>query len=809
MLVILGICTSAYVYFYLHKKDIIRKVSLEINQKIQAKVTIRDADISWFATFPYLTIALKDICITDTINGVKSLPLLDAKLLYFNCNLIQLISGNINVNNIVLSDGQINFHRDSLGHSNLHILDQPGTLIKSNNTDPTAFFNALTLHNIRLYFSDVREQKNYDIFIKRVKCVTDIKGPVILYKVELDLHINFLGLYTVDGTYGRNKDLSGTIKLYLNKKTHTLALDNISLLLNHDRVSVDGVFGLDSAQHFHLHISAPSISYENAASALLEKTQPLLASFKVSQPIGIKVDMYGDTKYCSIPNISLLWSTKDNEITTPLGMISNCSFSGTFINEVKKGLTRTDDNSRIEINQFKGKLNRQTQIFSNNIIVTNLIHPIVHLELKTTCKLNDIDALINSNDFTLESGSAKINLVYDGPINDSASIAPEIEGSINLSDATIQYSQRRMRLTNCNTTLKFNHKSFEIVYLHANLGASSINISSTVSSFAPIFTHSREEMPIRIHVQSPMLDLNELIPFISKTNGDNGSLKARNKKLSGISRAMDEFTDKCNVRAYFFVKKIIFRHFAGENLNADVSVNNSNGWVINALGINQGAGRISFTGSINQDNSNKHLVVLKTIFTKIDIPRVFYSFNNFEIQSFNYTNLKGQVNLKGKLQLELDDKADVIPGTLKGDLNFQLKNGGILDFKPLEDIGKKIFPKRQFNDIEFAQLDANISISHKMIKMKRMEIASSALHLYIQGNYDLNGIGTDIVIQVPLNNISELENNKEPGNKGIDVKTGPSVYVHVMQNDKKEIQFKYNFSNKTKSISNNKNHDGK
>jgi hypothetical protein len=798
-----------YVYFTSHKKELIQKASAEISAKLEANVKIKDAGISWFATFPHITIDLEDITVIDTTYASNAQTFLTASKLYFDFNLLKLLKGQLHINWVQLNDGTINLQRDSLGKSNLHILDILPKKITHEDTSAKTLFNFLSLNNIRILFCDKGEYKKYDLLIRKIECKSDVRDTVIRYEVNLDVHINYLGLNMQDGTYGRNKDLGGEFKLNYNPKNQVLSLHKITLTLNKEPVVADGFFCLDTAKHFHLNLSAPAINFENAATSALEKTQPLLKMIKVEKPVSLEMDIYGNTKFLSVPDVHMTITVLNNTISTPGGVFSKCSLVATYIDDINKlrplvdlNTQYVDENSRFSISNLAAIWNGNSMVYSHAFVITNLVHPIVHLELAADLSLPDMDSLIQSNDFSLQGGNAKASLVYDGPMNDSARIAPDVVGTIVLRNANVLYIPRNIDLKNGNAVLRFNHTDFSIESLSGKVGSSVISVSSKVNSFAPLFEHNRP-LNLRWNISSSKIDLNEWIPLInSRKVVKRASIKEQQKLLTGISDVLDRFTDLCNINAIFSVKEIDYGHFEGDNLYADLALSDANGWEIKKASMNEGKGTIYVSGTLEEDNDNQHFVTLSTTLSNVDLSKTFYGFNNFGMKSFNYTNLKGQLNSQAKIKLTLDGKDNIVPGSLKGTLTFQVYNGELIDFHPIEDVCKKIFPARDFKDIQFAELRDNVTISGNVIDVKRMEIASSVLHLYVEGNYGLNGAKTDLAIQVPLNNISKQQVETRFFDANTKVKNGLSIYVHATQEGTGDYNFKYSFSGKPVKTSN-------
>jgi len=781
-----------YTYFTKHKKELIKKASVEIGDRIMASVKVKDADISWFGTFPYLSLELKDVNIIDSSNSSNPIPFLEANHFLVSFDIFKLIKGNFHINRVLLSDGNINFIRDSNKISNLHILDEENPSKKASHPPKQTLFNFMTLNNIRVYLIDKSEQKKYDILVKHLTCESDFDDTVTSFKINMNTHINFLGLNILDGYYGKNKDIEGSFPLFLNSKSKILTLKKIKLYVDHEPVIADGTFHLDTAKHFQLDLTAKSISFENARTSLLEKTQQTLSMIKVSKPIDIEISMHGDTKYKSIPHVNLTFNIKDNILTSPGGKFAHCSMTGNFMNEVDLKLRRSDTNSMMTVTDFDALWNGISPIHSNKIIVNNLIEPDLNFDLQASCRLTDIDSLVQSDDVNLEEGIAKIDIVYKGPSNISSKIIPDITGNVSLSNAEILYVPHNMRLTKCNGLIAFHHTAISIRNLSGSLGNSSVSINGKVNSILPLFSNSKAEMLLNWDISSHFIDLTQLVPLISGRNHKHRNIKKEQKTLAGLSYAIDSFAEKCNIKTNFSISKIVYKRFEAQNVIAELSLNTRTGWKIQSLKLDHSGGNIMLNGSVVQSNDDNHKVLLDVDIHKVDVSKIFYAFDNFGISSFNYNNLKGLASLQANLQLDLNDSAKIIPNSLKGEASFRLENGELIDFKPIEEICAKIFPTRNFKDIQFAELKDKFTVANYKIKMDKMEIESNLIHLYAEGTYALRGNATDLTIQVPINNLEMPDYYNAPENKGLNAKTGLSVFIKAEDDGKGVIKFKYN-----------------
>jgi hypothetical protein len=798
MILTLLVAAGILLYFNNHKKELIARAGSEISHKIKAKVTIKNATINWFENFPFIAIALQHVQVIDTLYSGNSLPFLDANEININGNIFQLIKGEIHISNIEVNNGTIKFNRNADGKSNLHILDeQNGT----KNTPQETLFDLITFKNIAVSITDISKQKDFSLLIWKLRCQSSFSDSLNVFNISLNTHLNYLGFNTKDGTYANGKTLEGAFQLILDTKRQLLSFFQITLFLDKAPVKADGIFHLDSAKKFHLQVSAPEISFENATSTLLAVTQATLKMFKIKKPLHIEADLSGDTKYKSLPNVLLTWGVKDDDLSTPSGIFTHASLSGRFINYMSPDKPRSDNNSQVTITSFDGLWNGISLVHSNQLVIRNLIHPFVRFDLQASCRLSDIDSMLQSDDISLEKGTAGINIVYEGPVEYVHGTVPAISGTVSLKNAEFQYIPRNLNIKNCSALLKFNKSEVTIERFFSKLGNSEISIEGHINSYAPLFTNLKSELLLQWQISSPSINLSELIPLLGQRNKIQRTTRKTGGALKGISKVIDDFADKCNIKAGFNIKKISYKKFQAQDAVAQMTLNNNTGWEIHSLRLRHADGTLLISGALTQNQAGGHSAFINATIEKADVSKVFYSFNNFGLKSLDYTNLRGKLSLVANLNVEFDKQANLLTNTIKGIVDFNLDRGELIDFAPIQEISQKIFPQRNFKDINFDVLKDHLVISDEKVQIDRMEIASNLLHFYLEGIYAFNNKGTNMLIQVPLKNILKPNLEQFPDNQGIDVNAGLSVYVHATNNSTGAIDFKYSLSPKpVKSI---------
>lgn len=81
-----------------------------------------------------------------------------------------------------------------------------------------------------------------------------------------------------------------------------------------------------------------------------------------------------------------------------------------------------------------------------------------------------------------------------------------------------------------------------------------------------------------------------------------------------------------------------------------------------------------------------------------------------------------------------------------------------------------------------------------------MEIESSVMRLFVEGNYCLRGKNTDILIQAPFSNLDteSFTEDGKPVNKGTKAKVGASVWLRAVNDDAGKIKIKLTLRKKLK-----------
>jgi hypothetical protein len=195
--------------------------------------------------------------------------------------------------------------------------------------------------------------------------------------------------------------------------------------------------------------------------------------------------------------------------------------------------------------------------------------------------------------------------------------------------------------------------------------------------------------------------------------------------------------------------------------------------------VDQSAGSLDLKATLlRRGEGNGNPLTLESHVEGVDLPGLFRSFDDFGLKAITAHNLKGRMNADIKMSGLLTNKAKVVPNSLKGTVAFQVTDGQLVDFEPMEKIHEKVLKKRDLSEIHFGTLQNELDIDSTTVTLHRMEIQSTAITLYAEGIYDLKK-GADMSLQIPLSNLKARDADIPPESRGNDSKGGISLHLRA------------------------------
>ena len=771
LIIVLFVVAAAYIHF--NKDSITEKIKTQIAKSINGSITINDVDISLLSTFPHAAINLQQVNILDT---QYKKPLLQAGLMSCRINIFQLLQPNPDIAKLVISDSRLDVFTDSLGYSNASVFAKKDTAKSSNAKPSESIIRKVELQNVEVSIANAPANKLFAFTVKNLEATIDRQDSLLLIKLDEQIFVKGLGFNTRKGSYLQNQTVNAkNWLLTLNKTTQDIYFDKTKININEQLYNLEGRFHFKDSSWFKLHVTTKNIAYKKAGQILTEKIQNKLNLMDLDKPLEtLEADISGPLAKRSDPYLLATFTTAFNDIVTPVVTFNNCSFSGKFDNHVSDSLEPEDENTAIVIYNLKANWG-SIPVTTDSLVIFDLSTPVIKFNFKSNCTFKQLDEQLALETISFTGGQVQLSLQYDGPFIPDPSLLTKLTANIKIENGTLLYEPRNISFTNCNGNVSISENNIFVDRLTCDVKQNHFEINISGFDVNKIAQKDSGKTFIACNVFTPSLNVGD---FKSAFTTQKSKKKRKgSSKLASTALQIDNLLEKGDMQLDLKAAQIQLGNFTASNAEA-ILLFQQDDWEVKKAYLQHAGGSLSVNGKIHQVNPNYHEANAKLNLQNVDVSKVFYAFNNFGQNGITSKNIRGKMNTNATLTLGLNNKGSVIDNSMKGVVDFSIKKGALINYAPIQEIGKNFLKNRDLANVTFAELKNKLVLKENKIQINRMEIASSALTMYVEGVYAFKE-GTDISIQIPLSNIKSIDTTEAVKNKGTKAKTGPSIYLRA------------------------------
>jgi hypothetical protein len=764
-----------WAYLSLNKKGIAEKIKTELQKKTSATVSIGEVGVSFLHTFPFISLQLSKIVVRDSLWATHKHDLLNAEKVYVQINPFRFLLGKSPLRKVTVEDGTFYLFTDSLGYTNINIFRKQEKPDEKENED----YPDISANNIEFIVEKQSHHKLFDFKIYQISSSIKKFNHVLLFDADLNLFVRDMIFNRKNGSYLHEKKVSGNCFVQYSLKSKILSFDDITLNIDDHPFLVSGKFftKLNPAP-FEIAIKTKNIDYKQTVDFLSDNLRKTLNEYNIDKPINISATLDGSDPLPPSPVIHLSVDASNASVKTPFEIFTNCSFDGSFFNRMDSTKTPRDENSILRFNHFSGT-SENIKLYSDSIILINLVQPALTCNIRSTFGLESLNTILESKDIDFGKGTAKLDIVYKGPVESGDSINADINGNISFDSASIKYMPKNFLFSSCSGKLVFQNKDVLIEQLNARVGSTELKMNGGIKSLMSLIDKSPDKLFLDWNIFSPKINLRDFRAFMGRNANASSSASLNKKSKRFFSKQvsqMDSLLRAWDVHLQVKANALEYKKFQATNIKAAVVLKN-NTIMFDSVSLNHASGSIMLSGFVKSEDANNSMNI-HTVINNVDIDKMLFSFENFGQDAINEKNIRGKLKADVNFVGSMNNNQEVVPGSMDGNVEFSLKNGELINFEPVENISKKVFKDRNFSDIRFAELKDRFDIKGSAIKINRMEIESTVITLFVEGIYDTKK-GTDMSIQVPLSNLKARSDDTIPAIRGVNSKTGFSVRLRA------------------------------
>lgn len=796
LLVLFILIIATYVglawYINTNKEEVQAKLLKELNGGLTGSLIIQKMEATFLQGFPRVSLRLEKVVLQDSLYKKHGHTLLKADELNVAVNALALLHGTIEIKKMSIENAAIDMFTDASGYTNTAVFKKNKS--KPEDEEGGGSFpqlRKLSLENVSLAIDNRQRGKLFKFNVESLDGKIDYKLFGWEADISLKTMVHSLAFNTQKGSFVKEKAIEGDFDISYSESEGYIVFKPNALNIGNENFVIGGKFEVaDTSSGFTINISNDRIMWRDAGHLLSPNISSKLDMFNLDRPISVKCDLVGDFNEEGDPFIHVVAKIKDNALTTPGGLVSDCNFTGEFTNNNSEGKGLSDANSAIKLYNFNG-VYAGLPFVMKKISILDLEKPIAVGDFTSKFDIVQLKNIIDKDLITFTKGTADVKLDFTADIVDFKLSKPRVNGIVNVKGADISYVPRRLDFKDVSVALNFTQDNLNISQIVLKSGKSIVNMEGSIKNFLNLYYTDPQKIVLKWNIHSPQLHLGEFLGFLG---GRQKAQKAIRKNSKGnFTEEMNELFEKSNVDMKLRVDKLYYNRFLATNVKADVLLTAS-GMVLKNAGLRNSGGTLQLSGTMSpKGNLNKFN--LNATVNNVDINKFFYAFNNFGMETLKSGNLKGLITSKANITGFINDKGAMVPRSIHGNVSFGVKKGGLVNFDPVRNVGKFAFPFRDMNNIEFYNLKGNFDIRGEKVTIAPMQINSSVLNMDVEGVYSF-GRGTQIYVDVPLRNpkkdkdITDKEELAKRRNRGI--------VVHLTAEDDDEGNVKVKLRGKKK-----------
>lgn len=753
------------------KADILAEITRQLSNRLNGDLVIRDMEPSLLRSFPQISVTLKDVTLKDSLFDRHRHALLHLNEVYVKVHTFALIRRSVSIREVSLENGEIYLYTDSLGYTNGYLLK--GKEKKDTTAEKASpVIGEFSLKNIRFTLENQQKWKMFRFHVKQLEGQMQENDSGWQARIEPEILIEDMQFNTTKGSYAKGKTLNGPMDLKFIDADKKLRIPQQTIRFDQQPVQLAGEFIFsETPPAFHLNIKANDIPFKFASTLVTPNITAKLSPIDFEKPLNVEADIKGHMKFRDTPYVRVTWQVRDNRLTGANLGLDKVNFDGAFLNELVPGQGHNDANSRLSVYRFSAEYD-SIPVTADTIRVINLQNPLLTGRFRSSFPLVRLTHALDPHLFHFTAGHAAVDLQYAGSWDANSTTPGSLEGFVNIKNGAFTYVPRNLAVSDCSATLDFTQGNLYFRDIHAQSGSSKVDMDGSILNILNLYFSAPEKIVLQWNVRSPMINLNEFQSLFGRRAKHKSHAQTRQNKnmRARFVRQLDTMLEASSVHMLVAVEKVRYRKFNASNVRADVQMGQA-GVRFNNIGLSAVGGSMQLSGAILQQAKGDRFNVDADI-RQVQVDQLFHAFENFGQDGITAQNLRGVFSAKAKLTGGMREDISIQPHSMNGSVSFNLNRGALLNFKPLMNVGKYIFRKRDMSNITFDNMRNTLDIKGNKIYIHPMLIASSVLNIELEGTYGIPK-GTDIQMKVPLRNpkkdelVTDAEELRKRRNKGI------------------------------------------
>nr|WP_315151805.1 AsmA family protein [uncultured Flavobacterium sp.] len=767
---LLALFVGFRIYFEQNKESIMTNINKKINDNIAGHVSIGDVGYKFLIGFPNFTVVLKKVEVQDSLYAIHKRSALKAEEIEVRLNVLSLLHKQVNIEKVKLIDTKIDLFIDKNGLSNTN-MRKPKSKTNKPKSDTDIQIGEIDFKDVVFISQNVQRNKMFHFEVASLKSKMEYTDDGFQTDLFLDVFAKSMAFNTKHGSFIKDKRVKGKLAVQFSKAKNRIDVLTEGLGIGEDDFDIKASFGLEK-EHPIMNIQIKThILWLNAAHLLDPHLFKILNHFNITKPLDAQCSIIGDMNAEGDPEIIVDAQIKDNVLVSPDATVTDCNFTARYINNFKNGLGNNDINSAVILKNFKGNY-KDIPISIPNAAINNLEKPIATGDIHTQFDVAKLGNVLGEDVFKFTGGTAKVDFKFNVDIVALRISKPHFTGKVDIKNANLLYKPKNLTFQT-NILLDFTDEALFIRNIKYQRDKNIAFLDGRINNFLNLYYNNPENMVAVLNVKSPFMDVKKMMGTLAYKEKGAEIKEPKKVATKADTKKRIALVQKCQVVLNLNLDKMVYSNLTAKNAKIIIVAKNRQ-FFIKQGAIETCGGKITFASQLIPQG-NLFDVKTNVNIATVNIPQFLTSFKNFGIKSFQPQNIKGNLSAKVNMSMKMTQNGDLVEDSGRGNLQYDIKNGSLTDFKPIIKVGKFAFPNRDVKHIVFNDLSGQLNMNGSLVNVDYFKVSSNVLNFDVEGIYSFKK-GTKLGLIIPLRNpaedlkIKDLKEREAKRYKGIVVR---------------------------------------
>lgn len=758
----LFILITALLYFYQDK--ICNLVVKELAKELAAPVNYSKFELSFWSSFPQLSVDIHQVHVKDAFSKHKSNgTLLKSERIRMSFNPFDLWKGDYHIKVFEVSPGELNIKIAADGDVNYQIMKE------TQNQEETKYklkISSFVLNQVKLNYLNNATHQHYQSYIRNVEINGDFDQEKFIVNAKGDLLLKRLKSGEI--TMLKNQPVAFDFELKVNNKIGIIELPKANLLIANLPFVTQGKFTNDSLQ---FNIKSKDIQLTELVNSLsISEAKDQMDEFKGKGMVDFNLDLNGGMAATDPLFVNCNFAVKNGELLAPFKNIKIKNI------QVKGDYKSNGDQSEEQLSLNNFKFSTSAGPFQGNIKIKDFNTPKISGNAMGCLDLHAVNAVAKIDEIEKINGIAKVNSSFAMIMENSIHVS-HCNGTVDLKNIWFKIKEDKRTFEKINGSVALQGSSLSVKGATVSVSDSDMKLDG---SFQNIYNYlaGKGNLETQLSINSSSINLADL-----GTTSKSEKIASKGKSFTLPNDILGE--------VYVSAGSIKYEKHIFENVKGLMEIH---GRKLSFPNISLKNAQADIDGNINIDEKSpeKFFITANLGSKNLYFKPLFKEWDNFDQTVINSEQISGRAEANVFFYAPFDLIGGINLDAIESKIHMKVFNGHLKNVESFNLIvesmrtnaGKLLIGKKNIDlfesklkDISFQTLENELIIHHGRIDIPTMHINSSAMELDISGSHSfMNQI--DYRIMFKLREILGEDKDSEFG-KVLDDDTGLKIYLRM------------------------------